>query len=161
MYDDPNTKYRRHADRVKDWVEEKTVLDVGCGDGKITDMLGAIGIDDDREGIKLALEKHVPCMVGDAYNIEFGDNSFDAVFMGDVLEHMEFPKKCLKEARRVLRKYLYVVTPIPGMQNDPFHYFEPTSEELKELVEKQGFVLEGEILVVPRDKRLYGKFKKV
>ena len=160
MYDDPNTKYRRHADRVNDWVKEKIVLDIGCGDGKITDMLGAIGIDDDPTGIKLALEKGVSCKVGDAYNIEFGDESFDSVFMGDVLEHMEFPEKCLQEARRVLRQYLYVVTPIPGMQNDPFHYFEPTPEELKTLVESQGFELVGDIEVVPRDKRMYAKFAK-
>lgn len=161
MYDDPNTKYRRHADRVKEWIKERIVLDIGCGDGKITDMLGAIGIDNDTEGIRLAKEKGVPCKIGDAYNIDFENNSFDAVFMGDVLEHMEFPDKCLQEAKRVLKEYLYVVTPIPGMQNDPFHYFEPTPEELKELVEKQGFVLEGEILVVPKDKRMYGKFKKI
>jgi 2-polyprenyl-3-methyl-5-hydroxy-6-metoxy-1,4-benzoquinol methylase len=161
MYDDPNTKYRRHADRVKEWVKEKIVLDIGCGDGKITDMLGAYGIDNDEEGIRLAQEKGVRCEVENAYNTHFDNSQFTSVFMGDVLEHMEFPEKCLQEARRILRDYLYVVTPIPGMQNDPFHYFEPTPEELKDLVEKQGFVLEGEILVVPKDKRMYGKFKKI
>ena len=32
MYDDPNTKYRRHADRVKEWIKETNILDIGCGD---------------------------------------------------------------------------------------------------------------------------------
>lgn len=161
MYLDPNTKYRRHADRVKEWIKETNVLDIGAGDGKITSMIGAIGVDDDKEGVRLAQEKGVNVILGDAYHLPFYENQFDAVFMGDVLEHMEFPLRCVKEVARVCKGYFYCVTPIKGMQNDPFHYNEFTPQELKYLVETVGFKLEGEILEVPRDKRLYAKFKKI
>lgn len=161
MYDDPNTKYHRHADRVKEWIKEKYVLDIGCGDGKITSMLGAVGIDNDAEGIRLAQEKGVDAVLGDGYHLPYYENQFDAVFMGDVLEHMEHPLAFLKEARRVCKNYLYVVVPIPGMQNDPFHINEPNERELKFLVESAGFKLEGEILEVKQDKRYYAKFQKI
>jgi hypothetical protein len=81
--------------------------------------------------------------------------------MGDVLEHFEFPKEALLEARRVCRKYLYLAVPEKGTNNDPFHYQEWTPDELKEFVEANGFELEGELLLVSKDKRLYGKFKKI
>lgn len=161
MYDDKNTKYSRHADRVKEWVKEKNSLDIGAGDGKITDLLGIRGVDNEPEAVRLAREKGADVMLGDAYHMHFRDEEFDSVFMGDVLEHLEFPRQALQEAKRVLKKYLYMVTPEKGTNNDKFHYQEWTPKELKELVGSEGFVLEGEILVVPKDKRIYGKFKKI
>lgn len=158
---DKGTKYTRHADRVKEWVKEKNVLDIGAGDGKITHLLGIKGIDDEPEAVRLAREKGADVTLGDAYHLPYKDEEFESVFMGDVLEHLEFPRQGLQEARRVLKKYLYLVTPEKGTNNDKFHYQEWMSNELKELVESERFVLEGEILVVPKDKRIYGKFKKV
>jgi ubiquinone/menaquinone biosynthesis C-methylase UbiE len=160
MYEDKNTKYSRHADRVKEWIKETSVLDMGAGDGKITSMLGAKGIDNEPEAVRLAQEKGVDVILGDAYNLPFKDEEFDAVFMGDVLEHLEFPQKALQEARRVLKQFLYLAVPKKGMDNDKFHYQEWTPDELKKLVENEGFVLEGDILEVPKDKRDYEKFKK-
>lgn len=157
---DKGTKYTRHADRVKEWIKEKDILDIGAGDGKITSLLGARGVDSEPEAVRLAREKGVDVVLGDGYHLPFRDNEFEAVFMGDVLEHFEFPREALQEAKRVLRSYLYLATPEKGTNNDKFHYQEWTPEELKELVEGEGFVLEGEILVVPKDKRIYGKFKK-
>lgn len=160
-YDDKNTKYRRHADRVKDWIKEKNVLDVGAGDGKITHLLGIKGIDDELEAVRLAKEMGADVILGDACHLPYKDEEFDSIFMGDVLEHIEFPKSALQEARRVLKKYLYIASPEKETTNDKYHYTEWTPKELKELVESEGFLLEGEILEVPRDKRIYGKFKKI
>jgi ubiquinone/menaquinone biosynthesis C-methylase UbiE len=160
-YDDKNTKYRRHADRVKEWIKEKNVLDIGAGDGKITHLLGIKGIDDEEEAVRLAREMGADVTLMDAYNLNYKNEEFDAVFLGDVLEHCEFPQKVLKESRRVLKDYMYIASPEKGIHKDRYHYKEWTSEELKELVESEGFKLEGEILVVPRDKRIYGKFKKI
>lgn len=161
MYDDKNTKYSRHADRVKDWIKEKNILDIGAGDGKITSLLGAKGIENEPEAVRLAREKGADVALGDAYHLPYKDEEFEVIFMGDVLEHFEFPRQALKEARRVLSQYLYLATPEKGTNNDKFHYEEWTSEELKKLVESEGFILEGEILEAPKDKRIYGKFKKI
>ena len=163
---DRGTKYRRHADRVAAWVQERHVLDVGAGDGKITSLLGvlAIGIDNEPEAVRLAQEKGVPVMLADAYQIPFDDGMFQSVLMADALEHFEHPEQALSEARRVLRDYLYVTTPpkrADGKLTDKFHYVEWMPDELKTLVEGVGFQLVGEIDVVEKDKVQYAKFRRV
>lgn len=160
-YDDKHTKYRRHADRVKAWIEEKNVLDMGAGDGKITHLLGIRGVDNEPEAVRLAKEMGADVILGDVNNLDYQDEEFDSVFMGDTLEHIKFPRIALKEARRVLKKYFYIASPEKNTSNSRYHYKEWTPEELKELIESEGFRLEGEILVVPKDKRIYGKFKKI
>lgn len=161
MYEDTNTKYHRHANRVVAWIKERPVLDVGAGDGKITSLLNGIGIDNEPEGVRLAREKGSPVTLGDACNIPFKDKSFTAVFSGDLLEHLEHPEKAIKEMHRVTTKYLYIASPLKGADNDPFHYQEWTPEELKSLVEPLGFKLIEPILTVKEDKRIYGKFEKI
>ena len=51
--------YIDHVNKVKDWIKEKNVLDVGAGDGLITSILGARGIDNEPAGVKLARERGV------------------------------------------------------------------------------------------------------
>lgn len=160
QYEDKNTKYSRHADRVKEWVKEKEVLDIGAGDGKITHLLDAVGIDDELEAVRLAQEKGASVILGSAYKLPYIDGAFESAFIGDVLEHLKEPERAIQEARRVITKYLYIANPIKGMDNDPFHYQEWTPEELTEIVELQGFSLE-ESFSVPKDKRDYLKFKKI
>ncbi|MFA4890698.1 MAG: class I SAM-dependent methyltransferase [Candidatus Paceibacterota bacterium] len=163
MYE-KNRYYRRHADRIKKWIEEKNTLDVGAGDGKITHLLGIKGVDNELEAVKLAVEKGADVVLGDAYQLPYKNEEFDSVLMVNVVEHFKYPQKAIQEARRVLKKYIYVVTPpkdlVPGKM-DRFHYQEWTSEELKELVEKEGFLLEGKILIIPEEKCMYAKFKKI
>jgi len=41
--------------------------------------------------------------VGDVYNLEFEDSSFDVVYAHQVLQHLSDPTRALMEMRRVLR----------------------------------------------------------
>lgn len=155
-----NTLYRTHANRVKEWVKEKNVLDVGAGDGQITHLLGAQGIDDEPSAVELAKKKGVSVILGSAYNLPFSDNSFDSITMIDVLEHLEHPSIALKEAHRVA-EYLYIVTPLKGDKlSDPFHYQEWSSEELKTLVTATGFCIES-FDIVAEVNTMYAKFKRI
>src|SRR6185436_15669013 len=104
-YEDKHTKYRRHADRVKEWIKERNVLDIGAGDGKITALLGIKGLDNVPEAVRLAGEMGADVVLGDACNMNYKDEEFDAVLMSDVLEHIEFPSIALQEARRVVKNY--------------------------------------------------------
>lgn len=98
----------------------KRVLDVGCGRGEIVLQAAlrgaeAWGIDYAPAAIAIAeralssaepearTRLHLACM--DVKALEFGDESFDAVFMMDVVEHL-YPDelaRALDELRRVLR----------------------------------------------------------
>jgi len=154
-------RYKDHVDRVVDWIKEKNVLDVGCGDGLITHLLKAKGIDNEAEAIKVGKRRGVDDIeLGDIYNIQYKDDEFDAVFMGDVLEHLEFPEKALKEVRRVLKKHLYIAVPIEKKIIDPFHYARWTEEKLKKIVESIGFSF-VEKMEPSNCLKLYIKFKKI
>lgn len=158
-----NTKYTRHANKIREWIKEKPVLDIGAGDGLITFLIGGKGIDNEPEGVRLAKKRGVDVIVGSAYEIPYKDEQFTSALMADVLEHLEDPKKALQEARRVIREYLYITTPPKrddGKLTDKFHYFELTPEELKTLVESQGFELVGDIEVNRPEKVMYGRFRK-
>lgn len=155
-----NRKYKTHAHRVRDWVKEKKVLDVGAGDGLITSLLGAKGIEFEPEGVRLAQEKGVDVIQGDAYKLPFEDNSFEAVTMIDVLEHLKHPQKALKEARRVA-PILYVQTPSlhdDGKIHTRYHVQEWTPVSLTEFVQSCGYKLDGPIILYPKERLMYAKF---
>lgn len=145
--------YINYVNFVKDWIKEKNVLDIGAGDGLIVHILGIKGIDNEPKAIEMAKEKGVDIDLGDAYDLPYKDEEFDSVFMGNILEHFEFPEKAIIEARRVLKKYLYIIVP---EREPPFRI---TPDKLKEMVEGIGFVLEGEILV--KSRTIHAKFSKI
>ncbi len=154
------TKYKAHADRVKEWVKEKKVLDIGAGDGLITHLVGAKGIEYEAEGVRLAQEKGADVVQGDAYHLPYENNSFEAVMMIDVLEHFDNPNAALLEARRVA-PILYVNTPPKkddGTLTDKFHIQEWSPAGLVALVESVGYRLDGFVRVYPKEKMMYAKF---
>lgn len=152
--------YRRHAEFLKSWVKEKNTLDIGAGDGKITSLLGIKGVDNDPDGIKAAARRGVEIDLGDAYNLPYSDEQFDSCLMSDTIEHFSNPNRALKEARRVIRKYLYINIPANESFDEPDHYSAWTPDEFIAQVTKCGFKhIEG-----PRVKhfkrRYYFKFEK-
>jgi ubiquinone/menaquinone biosynthesis C-methylase UbiE len=92
----------------------KKVLDVGVGTGFLSTMLAemghdVVGIDLSEEMIKNARKKmdarglKVKLELGDAENLPFEDESFDAVVNRAVLWTLPNPKKALSEWKRVLK----------------------------------------------------------
>jgi 2-polyprenyl-3-methyl-5-hydroxy-6-metoxy-1,4-benzoquinol methylase len=101
--------------------EPPLVLDVGCGVGLLLDEARGLGwrthgVELSDWGVararKLGLEVD-QCTIEEA---RFGTDSFDAVFMIDVLEHLADPIRTLAEVARVLRPggVLCLVTPDAG-----------------------------------------------
>ncbi len=50
-------------------------------------------------------------VVGDAENLPFDDDSFDVVFCGNLLHHLEDPNIAVREMQRVARKHVVLVEP--------------------------------------------------
>jgi methionine biosynthesis protein MetW len=89
------------------------LLDIGCGDGFIAlqikhacNAVEVYGIDQDCDSISVAKEKGIKTFILDVDNnpFPFPNDYFDAVFAGEVLEHLNNPDDFLEEVHRILRK---------------------------------------------------------
>jgi|APCry1669189204_1035204.scaffolds.fasta_scaffold08731_3 ubiquinone/menaquinone biosynthesis C-methylase UbiE len=155
-------KYRIHIDRVKDWIKEKSVIDIGAGEGVLVSMLGINGIDSSEKAVELARSFGIFVDIGDACSLPYRDEKFESAYMGDTLEHIKDPSLCIREARRVIRKYLYIATPLKSKLSDPYEYNNWTIGEFLVLVEREGFKTDDvSIIKNGAEDRAYVKFKKI
>jgi len=91
------------------------LLDIGTGTGRMLEILAArvgqaLGIDQSREMLAIArvnLERagleNARVRLGDMYQLELNDASFDAVVIHQVLHYADRPAAVIAEAARVLR----------------------------------------------------------
>lgn len=96
------------------------ILDIGCGSGKITNIIknkgyDVYGLDFSYEAVRKAIQLGIHA---DICNLDEGikgsNNSFDVVWAGDIIEHVFDPIGLLKEANRVLRKGGKLLITIPN-----------------------------------------------
>ncbi len=92
-----------------------TILDVGCGDGFVTNRLPK---DRDVTGLDISMEalSRVKCNTkqGSILELPFQKNSFDLVMCNDVLEHLTESERirAIREISRVASQYVLLTTPI-------------------------------------------------
>lgn len=93
------------------------VLDCGCGAGSITRDIAAriapgkvTGLDFNSAQVEIATRDaavqgvaNVAFRQGSAYELPFGDASFDAVFSHALIEHLREPDRAMAEFMRVLK----------------------------------------------------------
>ena len=114
---------------------ESKVLDFGCGSGIFVNELAkqgyqAHGLDISEEAVKFGTLQGIQNLgVIDSHKIDFEDNTFDAVFTLDVLEHLEDEKWALDEIRRVLKPGGVAIIMVPaymflwGVQDEVAHHY--------------------------------------
>jgi ubiquinone/menaquinone biosynthesis C-methylase UbiE len=98
------------------------VLDVGCGDGKFLNRMKQLGwsvagVDFDAKAVANAKSMYgLDLHRGDLASAKFPDNSFDAITMSHVIEHVPDPLALFAEVRRILKSggRLVLTTPNSG-----------------------------------------------
>jgi|GEM_PF-758046 len=91
-----------------------SVLDVGCGDGFITnalpDPLRVVGLDISSEALHYVKR---PSLAGSILTLPFPDDNFDFVMANDVIEHIPDSQheQALNELSRVAAKYVLITVP--------------------------------------------------
>lgn len=111
----------------------KSLLDVGCGDGMDSHIMKtAYGLrvtaTDVYKDKNLSRFPDIPYKKGSIYRLPFLDNSFDYLFLHDVLHHIDEPQqrmkehlKGLKELRRVCKKGGMIIL-VDGNRYNPLFY---------------------------------------
>jgi 2-polyprenyl-3-methyl-5-hydroxy-6-metoxy-1,4-benzoquinol methylase len=114
--------FQRTLDELFTEAAPESVLDVGCGEGVLTEQWAeALGdgrvVGTDLDDPKLRAEwatRRRPNLQFEAMPVEslsFGDDTFDLVAATEVLEHLDHPEAAVAEMARVARRWLLVSVP--------------------------------------------------
>ena len=168
-------------DDIKSWLQKQftrtdAVLELGCGTGTFSEavvpLVGDLIATDmsesmlDQARAKLGEHGNVRFQKQDAYKTTFGDSTFDAVLMVNLLHVVHDPARILQESSRVLRNDGKVVavdvtsqgTPLLAGMRLGLRYLRrwgrpPASnrnlslDELVRLTQEAGFLVKEETLV--------------
>jgi SAM-dependent methyltransferase len=152
----------RKLDRLfRAWIPQGgLVLDAGCGRSLFTEIrprwpfrIVAADVDHELMRSRQAEFGDLRFLVGDATPLAFRAGAFDAVFAGELIEHLPDPRPGVAEFRRVLRPggTLVLTTPnrlrlanvADGSERpySPDHLSELSYDEVRALLQSEGFVI--------------------
>ncbi|UCB57625.1 MAG: class I SAM-dependent methyltransferase [Candidatus Omnitrophota bacterium] len=112
--------YERRCNFMQRFVRQGRVLDVGSGRGE---FLGEVkkrgswqcfGTETSSYALEFAKKKlDIELSLGQLEELNYPDRFFDAISFWHVLEHLPYPSRALKEARRILRDkgFLFIAVP--------------------------------------------------
>lgn len=127
------------------------ILEVGGGQSGLTALLfpqaRVINLDLNPEYAQSACnqQKQVRFVCGDATALPFASESFDAVTMFDLLEHVQDDKKAVSEALRVLRPggFLLISTPNENWQFPYYKFMKYICPSEADVMKEWGHVRRG------------------
>ena len=111
------------------WPEGR-ILDVGCGNGGFLAQMKSLGYDvtgtewTQRSASRVDASLGVPVLAGDLLDLGLPHESFDAVTLWHVLEHVRDPFATLNEVRRLLRPEGRLFLAMPNVESWQAKMFE-------------------------------------
>ena len=134
------------------------VLDAGCGRSLFTEIrpdwpfaVTAADVDLDLIASRKAEFPGVRWLVADAHPLPFGSGVFDALFAGELIEHLPDPEPGMAEFRRVLKRGGTLILTTPNRRRlanvvdrsdrpySPDHLSELSFDEVEALLARHGF----------------------
>jgi SAM-dependent methyltransferase len=102
-------------------IDSQKVLEVGCGNGAMLNLLSekgidAVGVDASSSGISVCHNRglHAQCLDASTEALPFPDDFFDVVISLETFEHLMNPHYALLEVRRVLRSGGRFICSVPN-----------------------------------------------
>ncbi len=116
LEEDP--KFREKVGIIREMIpaDVETILDVGCGDGSLTNHLGTpyrtTGLDTSEVGLR-HLRPPIIAVQASVADLPFADASYDLVLSSELLEHLDGPtfERAVKEIARVAKRYVLISVP--------------------------------------------------
>jgi ubiquinone/menaquinone biosynthesis C-methylase UbiE len=123
---------------------KKRILDIGCGNSDEPIMLAQYcknvhAFDIVRYPTMIRNTKQIKYTVCSVEKIPFQSNSFDGIFLKDVLHHVEHPKKAIDEIYRVAKKGSLIMI-LEANRYNPFFYVHMTKLLGHEHFSKTNFI---------------------
>jgi len=130
------------------------VADLGCGCGmmlhRLAEQYDAIGIDDSRHAIDFALQRGVTAKYGALPdNVPLARESYDAVLMLDVLEHLKDDRAAVEVAASLLKPGGIMICTVPAhmwlwtkFDEDHHHFRRYSKKQFRSLFDQPSFRLE-------------------
>lgn len=118
----------RAIHRISPDLPFEKILEVGGGQSGLTSLLYPqskvtnLDFNPDYANASCNQQKNVKFVCGDATQLPFNNDFFDAITMFDVLEHINDHEKAISEAKRVLRSGGYILVSTPN-ENWRFPYY--------------------------------------
>jgi len=116
-------RYRYAADLFRDrHPEGGRFLEVGCAHGFFLERMRELGwkvtgVEIAPAAVRSSRGRGLDVRQGDLFKARFGKESFDAILLGDVLEHVPDPIRLLREAGRILRPGGTLIVKCPRFVN--------------------------------------------
>jgi len=120
--DDP---YSSHS-QIIEWIEQERpseVLEVGTATGYLSAEMAkrgcvVTGIEQDPEMAKLAEQHCHKLITGDVEHLDFSKlGQFDAIVLGDVVEHLRHPQQFLEQVVKLLKPGGKILMSLPNVAN--------------------------------------------
>lgn len=93
----------------------RSIIDIGCGNGEITNRFPedyrVLGVDLSEEALKYVEREKIRCSCDNIPQVK--DQEYDMVFSSELLEHLplEMLENTLSEFKRIASKYIYISVP--------------------------------------------------
>ena len=150
VYNDSTVAHLHRYAYALEYVQDKVVLDIACGEGYGTDILSAKasfihGVDISDEAIAHAKSKYskknINFIKGYADNIPLDDESVDIVVSFETIEHHDKHQEMISECKRVLKKdgILIISSPDKYYYSDRRNY--KNTYHVKELYQQEFYEL--------------------
>lgn len=137
---------------------DKSILEIGCGDGEVTEFLSKScdkiqAVDTNKELISIARKKVIKAQlfVGSGENLPFKNNLFDLVIFSKSLHHHKNPGLALEGATRVakLGGEIIIIELVPNTEYQ--EVLEPVHDEERALKETAEAIRNSKITTLNRD----------
>ena len=160
----PRKFHRRCVDLLRPRLQPGSkVADFGCGHGTLLEVLHGLPFALQLSGCDLSpvlaqnSQRRVPdaeVRVADIEALPYSENTFDAAFATEVMEHLATPLKALTEIHRVLKPGGWLLVSLPN--RDWFRFdeyirgrskFQPVDDHFYRVVEMEGFLQQAGFVV--------------
>jgi len=113
----PAVLLERMAGRVRSVHGRGELLDLGCAEGFLLDILGmgGVGLDLNPARLRHAARKGLRVCLGDANRLPFPDGCFDTVISMEMLEHVPEMETVMDEVWRVLEHGGHWIVSVPSV----------------------------------------------